>query len=95
MTRDELVRQIGEHVLSNFDEWMGNPKGRKIVIPNKIPRKRYAKEFKFLAPSFSDWTMTVECSAPPLVQMQVGMSDYKFLKPSEYFKQIGKLGWDK
>ena len=94
MTRQELAQEIGNHVLDVFDKYMGNPVGKRVCIPVSLPREAYTKEIECIYPNFSNWTMTVECPLAPMVRVGHGPGDYEFLKPSEYFKLVGALGWE-
>lgn len=87
MTRDELIKQIGEHVFNTFDKWVKEGKGSKIHIPVMIPRIHFSKkEFGIIFPRLdSKWSMTVTCEAPRLA-MYTGNGDVTYLSPSEVWE---------
>jgi hypothetical protein len=95
MSRDELSKAIGDHILKCFDEWMGKPVGQRVVIPIEVPRETSSKEFKFVYPRFgSSWSMNISCDAPMICKVTgPGPGQYEFIKPSEFFKNVEELGW--
>lgn len=95
MTKQKLALEIGLHVLKVFDEYQKKPIGKKVVTAVMLPRERYAKEFKFIYPRFDEWIFSIEMPAAPMVRMTSGLGEYKYLSPSEFFKMVGELGWDK
>ncbi len=93
MNRDELVKQIGEHVLSCFETYTEKSVGKKVVVPNLIPKSRSAKEFKIIYPRFEDWIITVDVSAPTICMITgPNYKDRKWLSAKEYYKYAEKLG---
>lgn len=93
MSRDELVKAVGEHVISCFEKWTKNPIGKAVVVPIKIPRQRYAKEFSIIFPQYSDWVMTCECSAPTMCETAPG-GHIKVLSLSEALERLSELKKD-
>lgn len=85
----ELIENIGTHVLKVFNNWMKDPKGKKIIAPISLPRKKTRDEWDIIYPRYENWMMRVEVSAPSLIKV-LGPGKWEHLSVEEYFKEIEK-----